>query len=62
MAVKPEIIEYIQSHAEMVVSEAKEILGTITNKEVELEFKEVTEFEFDNVSSNFFESCDQRHV
>ena len=45
MAVKPEIVDYINSHAEMVVSEAKQILGKITNKEVELEFKDVSEFE-----------------
>lgn len=56
MAVKPEIVDYINSHAEMVVSEAKQILGKITNKEVELEFKNVSEFEFENVNSNFSES------
>ncbi len=56
MAVKPEIVDYINSHAEMVISEAKEILGTITNKEVEIEFKEVAEFDYESVSSHFSES------
>jgi len=56
MAVKPEIVDYINSHAEMVISEAKEIIGTSTNKEVEIEFQGVNEFSFDDLSSYYAES------
>jgi|GEM_PF-872827 len=56
MAVKPEIVDYIDSHAEMIISEAKEIIGTSTNKEVEIEFQGVNEFSFDDLSSNYAES------
>lgn len=56
MAVKPEIVDYINSHAEMIISEAKEIIGTSTNKEVEIEFQGVNEFSFDDLSSNYAES------
>ncbi|MFC1513510.1 flagellar motor switch protein FliN [candidate division KSB1 bacterium] len=53
MAVTPEIVEYINSHAEMVISEAKEIIGTITNKEIELENEEAKEFDFAGISEAF---------
>lgn len=56
MAIRPEISEYISSHSEMVISEAKEILKTITNKEIELEFQGAEEFNFDDLSGIFTES------
>ena len=56
MAIKPEISEYINSHSEMIISEAKEILGTITNKEIELEFQGAEEFNFDDLSGIYAES------
>lgn len=56
MAVKPEIADYIKSHTDMVISEAKEILGTVTNKEIELEFQGAEEFNFDDLSGVYAES------
>ncbi|KPK96086.1 hypothetical protein AMJ80_02000 [bacterium SM23_31] len=56
MAVKPEIADYINSHAEMVISEAKEVVGTSTNRKVEIELQDVDEFSFDDLSSCYKES------
>ena len=56
MPVKPEIADYINSHTEMIVSEAKEIIGTSTNKEIEIEFQGINEFSFDDLSSSYAES------
>ena len=56
MAVKPEIADYINSHTDMVISEAKEILGTVTSNEIELEFQGAEEFNFDDLSGVYDES------
>ena len=53
MAVKPEIVDYINSHTEMVISETQNILGTITNKEVALTLESAEEFNFDELSAAF---------
>ncbi|MFC1732800.1 flagellar motor switch protein FliN [candidate division KSB1 bacterium] len=56
MAIQPEIMEYITAHADKVVSEAKTILETVTNKDVEITFEGASEFEFETLSSHYAES------
>lgn len=56
MAINPEIFDFISAQSESVVSEAVEILKTITNKEVELSFDGAEEFAFEELQSNYSES------
>ncbi|MCP4724346.1 MAG: flagellar motor switch protein FliN [bacterium] len=51
MAANPEVMEYITSHAEKIISEAKEIIGTVVNKDVTIDFQGAEDFDFGNLSS-----------
>jgi len=56
MAVKPEVLEFVTAKANQVVSEAKSILETVTNKSVELTFENAAEFDFEALSSDYADS------
>jgi len=56
MALKTEVADFINAHAEKVVSEAKTVLETGTNKEIDIQFQEATEFDFAQLSTHFEDS------
>ena len=51
MAITPEIIDYLQTHNDLVISEAKDIISTITNKEVIIEPQEIKEFVLEDLTA-----------
>lgn len=56
MAIKPEVVDFINSHAESVISEAKSALATDTSKEVDVQFQEAAEFDLESITSNYDDS------
>jgi len=53
MAISPEILEYLQSHNDLVISEARDIIGTITNKEITIESQGIKDFLLEELTTAY---------